>query len=83
MPPLGYITCLMKNLLHDSLVSIHALCTIEGDARDPHFSWSPCDCCGSPLGGDRFECEVLIVLDGKLHQEDNCNACPDCLDKWQ
>jgi len=23
---------------------------------EPWFSWSPCDCCGSTLGGDREEC---------------------------
>lgn len=22
-------------------------------AEEPHFSWTSCDCCGSPLGGDR------------------------------
>jgi hypothetical protein len=25
---------------------------IEDD--DPHFSWKPCEGCGSPLGGDRY-----------------------------
>ena len=25
------------------------------------FSWRPCDCCGTELGGDRHECAVLGV----------------------
>lgn len=25
---------------------------------ETHFSWNPCDACGSPLGGDRFEATV-------------------------
>jgi hypothetical protein len=25
----------------------------EGDPVEPHFSWSPCQGCGSGLGGDR------------------------------
>lgn len=27
----------------------------RNDDPDPHFSWSPCDGCGSDLGGDRYK----------------------------
>ena len=27
---------------------------------DPHFSWSPCNFCNSPLGGNRYEADILI-----------------------
>lgn len=29
------------------------------DETDPWFSWSPCQGCGSPLGGDREHATVL------------------------
>lgn len=25
------------------------------EIREPHFSWNPCDGCGSTLGGDRYD----------------------------
>jgi hypothetical protein len=27
----------------------------QNEPNEPHFSWSPCDGCGSHLGGDRFD----------------------------
>lgn len=31
-----------------------------GDAdRQEDFSWSPCDCCGSTLGGARHHCRLI------------------------
>jgi len=27
--------------------------------QEPHFSWNTCDGCGSRLGGDRFDVEIL------------------------
>jgi hypothetical protein len=73
----------MTNRIHPSLHSLHALHDIEGNAIDAHFSWSPCECCGNTLGGDRYECEALAVEEGSLVQLDNCNACPDCVVKFQ
>jgi len=34
---------------------INNLSTQE-DQPEPFFSWSPCDCCHRPLGGDRYTC---------------------------
>lgn len=84
----------MKNLIHPSLHSIHPLRSFNeetgewGDTLDPHFSWSPCDCCGTHLGGDRFECEVLFTFeaDGRTQTgkaDFNSECCPDCVVKWQ
>ncbi len=73
----------MNNLIHPSLRSLHALRDVEGDAIDPHFSWSPCECCGDRLGGNRYDCEALAVENGVLVQLDNCSACPDCIVKFQ
>lgn len=35
--------------------------TERGDSVDDWFSWSPCECCGSRLGGNRNR---LAVLEG-------------------
>lgn len=35
---------------------------VRSDGRD-EFSWSPCDCCGSDLGGSRTRMAELIVED--------------------
>lgn len=32
---------------------------VLGDTDEPWFSWSSCDGCGSPLGGDRFNAHIL------------------------
>jgi hypothetical protein len=84
----------MKNLLHPALHSVHAVRSFNletgewGDALDPHFSWSPCECCGDSKGGDRFECDVLfrVNLDGRKSTgkaDWTANCCPDCVVKWQ
>lgn len=46
---------------------------IAGD-DDLGFSWSPCDTCGSTLGGDRYL--VHVVDDGEW---DTMESCVDCL----
>lgn len=42
---------------------------------EPHFSWSPCDCCNSSLGGDRHAAHGKDK-DGNLVHLD---ICVDCL----
>jgi hypothetical protein len=44
---------------------------------DPGFSWTPCECCGSKLGGERWEMEGV-----KASGESNgftYDVCADCL----
>lgn len=31
------------------------------DGNDEGFSWSPCDCCGSPDGGMRYTAHILTT----------------------
>ena len=35
------------------------------DSGDREFSWSPCDCCGSKLGGYRFAAAILYPNDSE------------------
>jgi hypothetical protein len=39
----------------------HLVPTCEEDCEG-HFSWRPCDCCGSNLGGDRHPFAVLDAV---------------------
>lgn len=72
-----------SNLIHPHLI---LLSIVEEDLSAPagFFSWSPCDCCGSTLGGDRFFCRALrkekdrSVLMRRIFQ-----ICPDCVERWQ
>lgn len=48
----------------------------NGD-RYPFFSWSPCQCCGTHLGGDRYECNGYNV-ETKEVEEYDC-ICQDCV----
>ena len=52
------------------------LSIVEG-FEEPYFSWSPCDCCGSPLGGDRYDCNGYNS-DTKEVQE-GYSVCVDCV----
>lgn len=31
------------------------------EIKEPHFSWSPCDGCGSGFGGDRYEYTAWLI----------------------
>jgi len=43
------------------------------DEDEGFFSWSPCDVCGSGLGGNRYAGHMLV--DGKLCHIDVCVDC--------
>ena len=48
----------------------------DRDSREePGFSWSPCDCCGSSLGGDRHPAHGRSKDDSLIHLD----VCTDCL----
>ncbi len=53
------------------------------DYGEPSFSWSPCDCCGSHLGGDRYD--VIGWFKGARaggytdEFQWSGHICPDCL----
>lgn len=44
---------------------------------EPFFSWSHCDCCGTHLGGDRYNCNGYNT-ETKEIEEYNC-VCQDCV----
>jgi len=44
---------------------------------EPFFSWSPCECCGSTLGGDREECAGYNPTTKEVHGP--FNVCQDCV----
>lgn len=51
----------------------------EGDG-DLGFSWSPCECCGCQLGGDRFKAVILQPKEGGGFDADiELEVCQDCL----
>jgi len=43
--------------------------------EEPWFSWSPCECCGSTLGGDRVSAHGVDANGEIIH----FSACVDCM----
>lgn len=45
----------------------------NGEESEPYFSWQPCECCGSTLGGNRedysFACEDGSELEASICQD--------------
>ena len=78
-----------KNLIHSKLIALvpREQTTTCGGVElvfcDPHFSKSPCDCCGDTLAGDRYECDVVVQSDIHPLCFDFVDACPDCVVTWQ
>jgi len=44
---------------------------------EPYFSWSPCECCGSHLGGDRYDMRGFSRVLPDAPQFDY-SICVDC-----
>ena len=36
---------------------------LEEHSHEGSFSWSPCECCGSSLGGDRYKAALIFILE--------------------
>ena len=49
----------------------------EEGCVEPHFSWSACQCCGSLLGGDRYD--MVACNPGSDPTLIEFRACSDCL----
>ena len=48
----------------------------DGDI-EPHFSWSPCDCCGGTLGGNR---EIMAGYNPTTKEiQRGYSVCEDCV----
>lgn len=53
-------------------------CLTELEERgEPYFSWQPCDCCGSSLGGDRYDCNGYNPTTKEI--QDGYSVCTNCL----
>jgi len=48
----------------------------EEGCIEPHFSWSPCDCCCRPEGGDRTYCCGYNPTTKEV--QDGYSICNDC-----
>ena len=54
----------------------------EDPEDEGHFSWSPCDTCGSRLGGNRTTCLLTnpgVDRRGKKYPVVRVESCDDCL----
>lgn len=60
--------------LHDSNGNLRER-DLEGDSPSPWFSWRPCKCCGSPLGGNREYLYARHARTGDLLQYEICTDC--------
>ena len=66
--------CVMGAWLERLLDTEQYSCLVAGDCRaetfgleehshEGSFSWSPCECCGSSLGGDRYKAALIFILE--------------------
>ena len=49
----------------------------DNGCTEPFFSWHSCQCCGTPLGGDRYECNGYNAVTKEIEEYD-C-ICQDCV----
>lgn len=51
------------------------------ESDDSYFSWSTCDCCGSRLGGDRWDAKQfgVNIKTHELEETDSGSICIDCV----
>jgi hypothetical protein len=51
---------------------------LSSDSRygeEPFFSWRPCECCESDLGGDRYTASGYCPESGEVYTYDICIDC--------
>lgn len=59
--------CVMEAAGYDREDTEHEICRewegyeLVSESADPHFSWSECEGCHSPLGGDRYDAEMIFI----------------------
>ena len=61
-------------IIHDNLQGIYNLAPLP---EEPHFGELPCDCCKSPLAGERYR---ALGTAGKKHNTERIDliCCVDC-----
>lgn len=57
---------------------LEGIYNLSPTAKEPYFSWSPCECCGSPLGGDRYDFLGRIFEGNDLKEVIELSCCVDC-----
>ena len=50
---------------------------LSSDNDEPYFSWNACDCCGTHLGGNRYDCSGYCEETGEV--QDGYCVCEDCV----
>jgi hypothetical protein len=53
------------------------LSIISEENSEPYFSWIPCDCCGRPEGGDRYDANGYNPTTKEV--QDGYAICTDCM----
>lgn len=57
---------------------IENLSIVDNDEnQEPHFSWRHCDCCGTTLGGNRYDCNGYNQTTEEI--QDGYVVCEDCV----
>ena len=59
----------------EGITNLSTIADEEGDT-EPSFSWQSCDCCGSSLGGDRYDCNGYNPETKEIYEY---SVCPDCV----
>ena len=54
--------------------NLKGLLSVSVDNTEPSFSWSPCECCDSSLGGNRYDAKALDD-GGELYELSICEDC--------
>jgi hypothetical protein len=72
----GHITCPECTVEFDDNDKCPECGTSRECWNEPFFSWSPCDCCGSHLGGNR---EHATGYNRKAKEISKYTICEDCV----
>ena len=48
---------------------------ISSESEESFFSWSPCECCNSTLGGDRYTIKAKYLETNEIFKYDVCVDC--------
>lgn len=67
----------VEKFITDNKIEVYAPDINEQGENISGFSWQPCECCGSPLGGDRFS--MIYKTDRTDNTVSTFQVCIDCL----
>ena len=67
------------NLISDEKFTLWPEQDSEGEWFEPHFSKTPCECCGDTKAGSRYEATAV----GKKLRFEELSVCPECIVDFQ